>query len=204
MVGQRRATVWGRPRCCPAHFTMSQQKPIQNVRSPGCFAHAPKSPTLTPSRVLSPGHFSYSCPPFPFAACVVLLLPRDATFDLATHHLGLLQAIMSWLAAKISEGTDTASDMGYARTITSPMPRKLPASNTGPAQAPLSPLLLGHSSESLTENTPHIPAMVAPMPAHDAQEAAASLDLQLQPQEGLRQRTARKTCSTDSSSSKLA
>ena len=83
-------------------------------------------------------------PPPHYAACVVLLLPRDATFDLATHHLGLLQAIMSWLAAKISEGTEMASDTGNA------------------------------------------------MSSHDAQEATASLDLQLQPPEGLRQRIARK------------
>ena len=120
---------------------------------------------------------SWHCPCFPFpsrppcAACVVLLLPRDATFDLATHHLGLLQAIMSWLAAKISESTEGAPDATNAHTTeTPPMPSKLVASK---APAPMSPLRLNQSSGS--------------------QNAAASPaeSQQWLPSEGLRQRTGR-------------
>ena len=142
---------------------------------------------------LIPWPLLHPVPPSHYAACVVLLLPRDATFDLATHHLGLLQAIMSWLAAKISEGTEMASDTRNAHISTPQMPRKLPASDAVSAQAPMSPLLLGHSSESRTVSTPHIPAMAVPTSPHDAQEATASLDLHLQPPEGLRQRIARTT-----------
>jgi hypothetical protein len=34
---------------------------------------------------------------------VVLLVHRDALFDLATHHLALLRAVLAWLASKIGD-----------------------------------------------------------------------------------------------------
>jgi len=33
----------------------------------------------------------------------VLLIHRDALFDLATHHLALLRAVLAWLASKIGD-----------------------------------------------------------------------------------------------------
>ena len=34
---------------------------------------------------------------------MVLLVHRDALFDLATHHLALLRAVLAWLASKIGD-----------------------------------------------------------------------------------------------------
>ena len=50
------------------------------------------------------------CRTLTVSACVVLLLQRETTFDLATQDLGLLRAILGWLAARIGSASSGAND----------------------------------------------------------------------------------------------
>ena len=47
---------------------------------------------------------------------MVLLVHRDALFDLATHHLALLRAVFAWLAGKIGD-PDAVADTAAAASF---------------------------------------------------------------------------------------